>query len=163
MARGHAGGEAPFEFAADLGHDDETLGVDTALTGVDEPGRGAGFRGQLQVGILEDQVGIAAAQLEDAGFHRGAGERRHLAAGGGAAGQGDGADVRVGDEGGHHARAHEQGLQQAGREAGVGEDLLDGEGAAGDVGRVFQEQRVARHQRGGPRRERPARTGSSTA
>ncbi len=44
--------------------DDEALGGDAALSAVDEPAGGAGRRRQLEVGVGEDEVGVAAAELE---------------------------------------------------------------------------------------------------
>ena len=74
--------------------DDEALGRDAALAAVDEPRGGAGLGRRVEVGVLEHDVGIAAAELEDALLQAGAGLRGDGAAGGGAAGERHRGDVR---------------------------------------------------------------------
>ena len=67
-------------------------------------------------------------------------------AGGVAAGEGDGGDARVGDDGVHGGAWHEQGAEGAFGEAAGADDGLDLERAAGDVGGVLEDGGVARHE-----------------
>ena len=78
--------------------DDEALGGDAALARVDEA-RGHAGRGRLfQIRVVQDEIRVAAAELEDALLERGAGPCRHRAAGSRAAGEGDRRDPWIVDD-----------------------------------------------------------------
>ena len=79
--------------------DHEALGRDAALPAVDEPRGGAGLGRRVEVGVLEHDVGVAAAQLEDALLQARAGLRGDGAARGRAAGERHRGDVRRLDRG----------------------------------------------------------------
>ncbi len=57
----HLGDEAGFEGVVDLVGDDEALGGDAGLAGVDEAGADGGFDGEIEVGGGHDDEGVAAA------------------------------------------------------------------------------------------------------
>ena len=46
--------------------DDEALGGDAALPGIDQPRLRAGCRGEFEIGVDEHEIGVAAAQLQHA-------------------------------------------------------------------------------------------------
>ena len=129
-------------------HHDEALGGDAALAAVDEARRDARLARRLEVGVLQDQVRIAAPQLEYRLLDHRAGLARDRAPGGRAARQGHRLHLGGSDDPLHALRPHEEGAEERGREAGVLEDLLDGERAAGHVGRVLEEAGVAGHEGG---------------
>ena len=68
-----------FEGLADLRHHDEALAGDAALAGIDHPrgGRDLGRAGDIDV--LQDHIGVAAPELEDALLQNAAGLFHHPA------------------------------------------------------------------------------------
>ena len=116
-----------------------------------EAGGGAGLRRLVQVGVLEDDVGVGAPELEHHLLEAGPGLRGHRPTRGGAAGEGHRRHLGGLDELRHPGRADEDGPEEVLGQPGVAEDLLDGQGAPGHVGGVLQERRVAGHE--GRRRE----------
>ncbi len=129
--------------------DDEPLGGDAALAVVYGPRHRGLRRNGLHVGVGQDDEGVRPAEFQDGLLERGPRLRGHGPARGIAARERHGAHRRVADDPLHHLRPHEQGLEGAHGEARLREDALDGEGAAGHVGRVLQKAHVARHQRRG--------------
>ena len=132
-----------------VGHglvDDEALGRDAALAGVDgaRPRRLA--RRRFRVGVGEDDERVGAAELEDGLLEAAPGLGGDLHAGVVAAGQGHRAHQRVADQLRHPRGGDEQGGERAVGEAGVAEGLLDRERGAGDVAGVLEQGDVARHQ-----------------
>src|SRR5437870_1811735 len=91
------------------------------------PGSTAASSGGGDVGVVQHDERIAAAELQHGLLQLASGLLGHLAAGVIAAGQGDRGNAGIGDEPGHGARAHERGGEEAGREAGVPEHLGDGQ------------------------------------
>ena len=88
---------------------DEALGRDAALAAVDEPGRHAALGRELEIGVLQHEVGIAAAQLQHRLLEQGPGLRGHGLAGGRAAGEGDRAAPRGPRSGRPRARSRRAG------------------------------------------------------
>ncbi len=83
----HRRREAPGE---EVGHgvvDDEALGPGAGLAGVHQPALDGQLDRVIEVGVVADDEGVAAAQLHGALLQRLAGLRRHRAAGPLAAGQ----------------------------------------------------------------------------
>jgi hypothetical protein len=90
----HGRDESVGERRANRLHDDEPLPRDARLARVHEPRRDARGNRDLQVRILEDQVGIAPAQFEHGLLERAPRGRRDLTAGGRGSGEGDGPHAR---------------------------------------------------------------------
>src|SRR5436190_13038285 len=63
--------EGVLECIGDGLDDDETLGGDAALPGIEEPALRCSCGGRVYVGVLEDDERVAAAQLEDRGLEGG--------------------------------------------------------------------------------------------
>ena len=95
---GHGGGEVIDEAGEDGGFDDEAFGGDAALTGVGAAGFGGGGGGEIDIGVLEDDEGVGAAEFEDGFFKGGAGDGGDGGAGAFAGGGGDGGDAGIGAE-----------------------------------------------------------------
>jgi hypothetical protein len=147
---------AALEALEDALDHDEALRRDAALSAVEEARGGAGLRRALEVGILEDDVGIAAAQLEHGLLEAGARLRGHRPPGRRAAGEGDRGDLGCLHESGDPRRAHEQRAERVARHPGFVENLLDGESAAGDVGGVLEQTHVpCRERRRGEAKDLP--------
>ena len=102
----------------------------------------------IEVGGGHDDEGVAAAEFEDGLLDEPSGLRGDGAAGGLAAGDGDGGDALVGEDGLHLAGFDEQRLEGAAGEAGAADQGFDGERALGHVGGVLEQADVAGHQRG---------------
>ena len=100
-------------------HDDEALARDAALAGVDHARRRANLRRRRDVGVLEHQIGIRAAELEHALLELCAGDRGDAASGRHAAGEGHGCDVRVFDQRLDLCTPDQNGAEQSVRKAGV--------------------------------------------
>ncbi len=126
--------------------DDEALGGDAGLAGVDEAGAHGGLDGDVEVGGGQDDEGVGAAELEDGFFDEPSGLRGDGAAGGLGAGEGDGGDARVGEDAFDLSGFDEERLEGAAGEAGAADERFDGERALGDVGGVLEEADVAGHQ-----------------
>ena len=73
--------------------------------------------GRSDVGVLQHQIGVGAAQFEHALLQRRAGGGGDLAAGLDAAGQGDGGDMVAVDQGGDLAAGDQGGAEQVCRES----------------------------------------------
>jgi hypothetical protein len=147
LVAAHRSDEGVLERAANRADDDEALAGDAALAAVDHPRRGADARRAGDVGVLEDDVGIGAAELEHAFLERRAGSGGDAAAGGHAAGQRHGGDRGIVDQRAHRVAADEHGLEEMLGKACVAKHRLDRERAAGDVARVLEDTAVAGHQR----------------
>lgn len=80
-------------------------------------------------------------------FQDGAGQGGDRPSGGRAAGQGDGLDQGILNDRRQARGAHQQRAKQRGWESGLMENRFDGQGAAADVGGVFEHGGVASHQR----------------
>ena len=147
LRRPHALDHAALERLAHRLDDDEALGGNAALARVDEPTlRARRDRGD-EIGVLEHHVGVAAAELEHRLLDHAAGLGRHRLAGGDAAGERHGSDLRPLDDAGDAVARNQQRREQARRQPGVGEEPLDRERAAGDVGGVLENDAVAGHER----------------
>ena len=142
----HTCDEARFEVVVDLVGDDEAFGGDAGLAAVDAAGAHGGFNGEVEVGGGHDDEGVAAAEFEDGFFDEPAGLGADGAAGGLAAGDGDGGDALVGEDGLDLIDFEQEGLKGAAREAGATDERLDRESALRDVGGVFEQSDVAGHQ-----------------
>ena len=132
----------------DLVGDEEALGGDAGLAGVDAAGFDGGFDGDVEVGGGHDDEGVAAAEFEDGFFDEPSGLGGDGAASGLAAGDGDGGDALVGEDGFDLAGFDEEGLEGAAGKAGAADEGLDGERALGDVGGVLEQADVAGHECG---------------
>ena len=146
LARPHALHEELLEPRPHRLHHDEALGRDAALSAVYEARGRTGLGRELEVGVFQDEIGVAAPELQHRLLEHAPRRGRHGAARGGGAGQGDRLHLGGFDDRGHRLRGHEERAEEAFRKTGPLHDLLDGEGAAGHVGRVLQQARVARHE-----------------
>ena len=149
----HAGDEAGLEGGVDLFVDEEALGGDAGLAGVDAAGFDGGCDGEVEVGGGHDDEGVGAAELEDGFFDEPAGLGGDGSARGLAAGEGNGGDALVAEDGLDLAGFDEEGLEGAAGEAGAADEGFDAEGALRDVGCVLEEADVAGHERGGEEAE----------
>ena len=102
----------------------------------------------VEVGGGHDDEGVAAAEFEDGFFDEPSGLGGDGAACGFAAGEGDGGDALVGEDGFDLAGFDEEGLEGAAGKAGAADEGFDGERALGDVGGVLEQADVAGHERG---------------
>ena len=142
-------GEATGEGVGEGNVDDEALGGDTTLAAVDHAAGGAGVDGEVEVGIVEDEVGIGAAEFKDGFFEGGTGTGGDDATGAGASGEGDAPDGGVVDkfEGGFVGDGDlGDGI---GRQAGGNEEVDEGVGATDDVGGGFKGDGIAGNEGGG--------------
>ena len=110
--------------------------------------RTASWTASVEVGRGHDDEGIAAAEFEDGLLDEPSGLGGDGAAGGFAAGEGDGGDALVGEHHLHLAGFDEQRLERAAGKAGAAHQGFDGERALGHVGGVLEQADVAGHQRG---------------
>jgi len=115
-------------------------------------GTAADGGGQLQVGVVENDERVRAAELEDAPLEHLAGRLGNLRAGSVGTGERDRGNTRIGDQPRDGGGADQQRGGDAGGDARAHEQLLDGERAARHVGGVLQDHGVAAHQ---GRRRRP--------
>src|SRR5947209_5331019 len=129
--------------------DDEPLGGDAALTVVLVAGAHGGRDGAIQVRFGEDDEGIGTAELEDLFLDLTAGCAGDTLADIARAGQGDCVDARVGDERLDFAARDQHRTEQARRQTGAGEDLLNRQRAAGHVRGMLQNGAVTCHERRG--------------
>src|SRR5207245_5259272 len=144
----HGLDEPLLELGRDLLVDNEPLGRDAALTGVLHARRHGDLHCLVQIRTGQNDEWIAAAQLEDRLLQLRARSRRNAAARSVAAGQRGRGDGGILEDLFHFLAPDQQRLEAAFREAGLAEDLLDRQGALGDVARVLQQADVARHQGG---------------
>ncbi len=79
----------------DFVENDEALGGNAALSRIDQTSSGADGCSEIEIGVLEHQVGIATAELEHGLFQERAGFAGDRASGGAAAGEGGRAHQRV--------------------------------------------------------------------
>ncbi|MCR5875727.1 hypothetical protein LRS10_17075 [Phenylobacterium sp. J426] len=142
----HLARQRLFERLADRRQHDETLARDAALAGVHHPRLGRHLGRRANVGVVENEIGVAAAEFQDALLQHGAGLRRDLATGLDAAGQADGGDHGILDQGLHAGGGDQHSAEHVGREAGSLEHLFDGQRRARNVGRVLEEPGIAGHQ-----------------
>ncbi len=126
--------------------DDEALGSDARLTVVDRSGLDGRRRGRLDVGGRHHDEGVAAPELEHGLLDLRAGAASDRDPGALAPRQGHRGDARIVDEPRDAVGAHEKRLERSLRKAGLAEDLLDGQGAVGDVRSVLEEADVAGHE-----------------
>ena len=110
--------------------------------------RDGGGDGGVEVGGGHDDEGVAAAEFEHGLLDEPAGLGGDGAAGGLAAGEGDGGDALVGEDHLDLAGLDQQRLEGAAGKAGAAHQRFDGEGALGHIGGVLEQADVARHQRG---------------
>src|SRR5690606_9844777 len=98
----------------------EPGGDGAALPGVGRGGEGGQRGGRVEVGVVEDDEGRLAAQLEEHARQVLGGGGHDLASGGGGAGERDQVDARVGREHGAQGvvRAGDD-VEDAGREVGL--------------------------------------------
>ena len=113
------------ELPAHLSDDDKALRGDAALSRIHEPSLGADFRGEIEVGIIEDEVRIAAAKLQHGLLQQRAGFACHGSASWPASCQCRGADQRMLDHRVHRTAADHQRAKEILGEAGFAEDLFD--------------------------------------
>ncbi len=158
LQRRHGLDELLLETVGDRLLDQEALGGDAALAGIDGPRLGRLLAGLHRIDVAQDDERIGATQLENGLLEVLPGLRGYRHAGLLATGEGDGANRRMGDEALDGLRGDEESAHRSVRESGVAEDLLDGKGAAGNVRGVLQQADVARHQgRGREAEELPER------
>jgi hypothetical protein len=103
--------------------------------------------GQVQVRIIEHDKGIGAAELQHGLLQMRPGHCRDLAPGHIAAGQAHGAHGGMGDDLRHRVGADQQRREHPGRRLCIAKQRLDRQRAAGDIGRVLQQHRVAGRER----------------
>jgi len=146
----HGGDEAFEERIINVVDDKETFGGDAALACVDEPAGGATLRGEVEVCVIEDEIGIRATEFEDGlldRMPRGAGDCAPCA---GAAREGGSSNMSVFDNACDLRDIDEEVAKEVFRKPSVAKEGFDGERAAGDIGRVFEDASVAEHEgRGG--------------
>lgn len=106
----------------------------------------AALDGQVEIGVLQHDVGIAPAEFEDGLLEPGAGLLRHIAASAGAAGEGHGVHGTMADDPPDLRVLDEEILEDTDGEAGVEEEFLQGSGASGDIGSVLEETDIPGHQ-----------------
>ena len=147
LQRAQAFAESPQESLAPLLADhDDALGGDTALTGVEHPADQRAGDGVLQVGILQDNQGIAAAELHDGLLQAAAGAFGHRGSGALTSGDGDAGDPRVFDQppdlvdAGEHVRVNPR------RGASLLKEPRERQRAVRDVLGVLDDQDIAGHQ-----------------
>ena len=127
--------------------DDEALRVDAALAGVDQPRRRARVDRVIEIGVLENDVRIGSAELEDGLLQHGPGLCGHGFSRGRAAGQRHRAHERMLDDGFDLAAADQKRAKHTFRESRLHEHVLDCERATRHVRRVLQYAGISRHQR----------------
>src|SRR3989454_11439141 len=91
----HALDEQLFEARPDLVYDNEALGRDAALAGIQQAPPGAHGGCELEIRVLEHEVGIATAELEDRLLEHGARLARDRPAGWPAPGEGHRSHQRI--------------------------------------------------------------------
>ncbi len=142
-----AGGEALQEGVGDRLVDVEPLDGDAELAGRGEAGAYGTRRGLLDVGVLQHQHGVLAAEFEGDADQAGGGALGDLAAGAGGAGEGD--VVRVLDDLGSDDRAlAEDDLEDLGGQAGLDEQVTGPQGGQAGLGVGLHDHRVARDEGG---------------
>src|SRR5690606_22565552 len=133
-AMGQFAGEA----VVDAALDDDAAAGGAALAGGIKSALNGAIERYFEVGIVEYDQRVLAAQFELHLFLPGGRLFKHLAAGGQRAGEGNGFDARVFDEGGayHRAASHDQ-AEHAGGQAAAADDLGQRPGRTRDqVGRL---------------------------
>ena len=126
--------------------DNETLRRDAGLPGIDRARFHADFRRHFQIRARHDDERIAAAEFEHAFLDLPRGGAGDFAAGALASRQRDRFHARVFD---HCARLlgfDEQGLKHAFRETGAPKNIFNRERALRNIGGVFEQADIARHQ-----------------
>ncbi|MNV05877.1 hypothetical protein D3C71_962300 [compost metagenome] len=124
--------------------------ADLALVQVDAPGRVGD--GQVDIGIVQDDQRVLAAQFQRHLLEVLAGRFAHLATGPGGTGELDHRDVRVAGECGAGGTIAGQHVQQAGRQARQFEQAGDDEATAHRRARIrLEHHRIAQGQRRGDR------------
>src|SRR5215211_5768734 len=162
---GHALHEAALELVGDLLVDDDPLGVDARLPVVERARSDGSADGRLQIRRGHHDERVAPAELEYARLDVLPRLGADLPARTLAAGQRRRPHPRVVYDRLHLARADQERLEGALREAGAVDDVLDGQRALRHVGGVLQEDDVAGHERRGdvpedlPEREVPRHDG----
>ncbi len=159
----HARDETRFEGVVDLVCDDEAFGGDAGLSAVDAARAHGGFDGEVEVGGRHHDERVAAAELENGFFDEPAGLGADGAAGGFAAGDGDGGDALVGEDvfdlvelrAGGSGRCREE--SRRGGPATQSRGRTAGRSMRASAGRRCRPSVQAREN------GRPARRGSSTA
>ena len=146
--RRHLRHEALGERLVDVLVDDEALGGDAALAVVLRPRVHRLVDGEVEVGVGEDDEGVAAAELQHARLEGAAGLLGHGAAGAPAAGERDARHAVVGDDGAGVVGGEHEVLEEPVAEAGLFEQLRDGLAAAEHVRRVLEDHPVAGGERG---------------
>ena len=131
------------EFVADGFDDDESFGGDATLAAIDQACLGADACGVGDVGVAEHDVRVVAAEFEHCLPEGGAGDGGDVAACGCAAGERDGLHGGVGDDSRNAGRIESEDAEHAGGEFSIQEDILEGEGATGHIGGVFEDDRVS--------------------
>ena len=126
---------------------DEALARDATLAAVHHARRCRDLGSGRNVGIVEHEVGVGAAELEHGLLEHRSGRGRNAPSCGDTAGEGHGRDIFVPDQGLDVAASNEQAAEQIPRDTRFVKHLLDGERTARDVTGMLQERPVARHQR----------------
>ena len=130
---------------------DEAFGPDAALPGIDQPALGANAGRQFEVGVFQNEIGVATAEFEHGLFDQIARFARDGTSGLFAAGQGGGPNLRMLQELGHPLAADREEEEEAFREAGIAEQTFNGPSAAAHIGGVLEQSGISGHQ--GRRRE----------
>ena len=133
------------------------------LAVVERPGFDRCCHRRVQIGAGHDDERITAAKFQHTLFKAPPRLFPDRAACSFAAGERDGGDARIVQNGGDLRRFHQQGLKDAGRKSGSEKEVFQKESAAGDVFRMFKQADIARHERGGGEADDLPRAGSSRA
>ena len=151
------------ELVGDLVDDDEPLRGAAGLPRVVHAPPERPFDGMVEIGVLEHDERVAAAELHRGRLEVLSGPSRDAAAGRDAAGQRHALDARVVDDAvGLIVRDQQVGVEADGR-AGVDPELLEGDGALRNASGVLHQQRCCRPSDADPRRARADNRESSTA
>jgi hypothetical protein len=127
--------------------DDEALRRGSTLPGIGETGSERCRHSALEVGVVEDDERVAAAEVQRHLLALLAGQRRDLAAGAPAAAEAHRGDHRRGDDTRHLRRSDLQRAEGARRTEPLAQQLVDGQRALGHRAGVLEHHAVASEQR----------------
>ena len=145
---GEAGGELFGESVDNGTMDDIALGRAADLTGVVDTAADGLVHGVVEIGVVEDQDAVVAAELHDRAGHVLRGVLDDVDADGGAAGEADAVDLRrIGQRTANGAAAAGDDLQDLAGDTGLDHDLRHQDGAERCVGRGLHNDGVAGSQR----------------
>ncbi len=145
--RPRAGGEALQEGVGDRLVDVQPLDGDAELSGGGEAGAYGAGGGLFEVGVVQDQHGVLAAEFERDADQAGGGALGDLAAGAGGAGEGDVVGV-LDDLGADDRALAEHDLEDALGQAGLDEQVTGPQGGEAGLGVRLHHDRVAGDERG---------------